>query len=63
MSQKESSMQSTINQHNRMVADDADDSFDLPGLDDAEARVAEKRDAEENQEDISDEADCEGCKI
>jgi len=32
-------------------------------LDDAEARVAEKRSAEENQDDISDEADCDGCKI
>lgn len=59
MSQKEGAMQSTIDQHNQMV----DDSFDLPGLDDAEARVAEKRDAEENQADLSDEADCEGCKI
>jgi len=62
MSQKEGAMQSTINEHNKMVADDAD-GFDLPGLDDAEARVAEKRSAEENQDDISDEADCDGCKI
>jgi hypothetical protein len=63
MSQKESSLQSVIDQHDQLVADDAADSFDLPGLDEAEARVAEKRTEEENQADLSDEADCEGCKI
>lgn len=63
MSQKESALQSVIDQHDQQVAEARQDEFDLPGLDEAEERVAEKRAEEENQADLSDEADCDGCKI
>jgi len=63
MSQKESALQSVIDHHDQQVAENREDEFELPGLDEAESRVAEKRAEEENQADLSDEADCEGCKI